>query len=144
MRIEERQSVLEITATDDGSGDFLVAIEAQSEGFSGHADGHVVGAEWHAFVRQLADLEAQRKGAARLSSAATGDFAREVKALDSRGRMGVSGALSYRRSGVEDWPVQQLRFSFEFDPSKLSAFSRAAANAQQYAAGDCETHTPEH
>jgi hypothetical protein len=50
--------------------------------------------------------------------------------------MGVSGVLSYRRVGVQEWPVQQLYFAFEFDPSKLAAFARAAANAQQHAAGD--------
>jgi hypothetical protein len=136
MKIEEKDSVLELVATDDGSGDFLVTIEAQIEGFCGHADGHVFGAAWHAFVRQLAALEAERKGAARLISAMPGDFDLEVMALDSKGHMGLSGVLSYRRAGVDEWPVQQLRFGFEFDPSKLSAFAKAAANAQQRAAGD--------
>jgi hypothetical protein len=73
--------------------------------------------------------------AARLISAMPGEFDLEVKSIDSKGHMGVSGVLSYRRLGVEQWPVQQLRFAFEFDPSKLSAFV-AAASAQQCAAGD--------
>ena len=136
MRIEEEDSVLELTATSDDSGDFLVSIEAQSEGFSGHADGHVVGAAWQSFVRELAALEEKRKGAARLVSAMPGEFDIEVKSIDSKGHMGASGALSYRRAGVEQWPAQQLRFAFEFDPSKLSAFVVAAAGAQQRAAGD--------
>jgi hypothetical protein len=129
MRIEDKDSVLELAVADDGSGDFLVAIEAQSEGFCGHANSHVVGAAWHAFVRQLAALDAERKGAARLISAMPGEFDLEVKAIDSKGHMGVSGVLSYRRVGVEEWPVQQLRFAFEFDPSKLSGLAKAAANA---------------
>jgi hypothetical protein len=129
MRIEEKDSVLELTVTEDGSGDFLVAVEAQSEGFAGHADGHVVGAAWHAFVGQLAMLEAERRGAARLISAMSGEFDLEVKAIDCKGHMGVCGVLSYRSVGVEEWPVQQLRFAFEFDPSKLSDFAIAAANA---------------
>ena len=136
MRIKEKDSVLQLTATNDGSGDFLVAIEVQSEGFSGHVDGHVVGAAWQTFVRQLTTLEAERKGAARLVSAMPGEFHLEVKSIDGKGHMGVSGELSYRRVGVERWPVQQLRFAFEFDPSKLSAFVVAAAGAQQRAAGD--------
>jgi hypothetical protein len=136
MKIEEEDSVLELTATSDGSGDFFVAIETQSEGFSGHADGHVEGAAWQTFVRELTTLEAERKGAARLVSAMPGEFDLEVKSIDSKGHMGVCGVLSYRRVGVEQWPVQQLRFAFEFDPSKLSAFVVAAAGAQQRAAGD--------
>jgi hypothetical protein len=135
MRIEEQESVLELTVTPDGSGDFLVAVEARSEGFCGHADGVVVGAAWGAFVQELGILEAERKGVARLISA-LGEFDLEVRAIDSRGHMGASGVLSYRPAGIEEWPVQQLRFAFEFDPSKLSSFANAAANAQQCAAGD--------
>jgi hypothetical protein len=133
MRIEEKDSVLELIVTEDGSGDFLVAIEARSEGFSGHADGHVVGDAWRAFVRQLAILEAERKGTARLISVMPGEFDLEVKASDGRGHMGVSGVLAYRRVGVGDWPVQQLSFAFEFDPSKLLAFASAAASTQSAA-----------
>src|SRR5688572_17672915 len=136
MKLEGGCALLDLTVSDEGSGDFLVAIEAQSEGFSGHADGHVVGAAWHVFVEQLAVLEAERKGSARLISAMPGEFELEVRAIDGKGHMGVSGLLSYRRVGVEEWPVQQLRFAFEFDPSKLSAFVRAVATAQQRAAGD--------
>jgi hypothetical protein len=136
MKIEEKDSVLELAATDDGSGDFVVAVKVQSEGFSGHTDGHVVSAAWHGFVRELVALEAERKGAARLISAIPGEFDLEVKAIDSKGHMGISGVLSYCRAGVQEWPMQQLRFAFEFDPSKLSAFVTAAANAQQCAAGD--------
>ena len=136
MKIEEKDSVLQLSATDDGSGDYLVAIEAQSGGFSGHADGHVTGAAWRGFVQELVALEAGWKGAARLISAIPGEFDLEVTAIDSKGHMGVSGVLSHRSVGVEHWPVQQLRFAFEFDPSKLSAFVVSAASAQQRAAAD--------
>ena len=135
MKIVEGDSILQLTATEDGSGDFLVSVEAQSQGFSGHADGHVVGAAGHVFVRQLTVLEAQRKGAASLTSAMPGEFELEVKAVDSRGHMGVSGVLSYRTVGLEDRSLQQLRFAFEFDPSKLAAFVNAAAQAEREPAG---------
>jgi hypothetical protein len=94
-----------------------------------------VGSAWRAFVRELTALEAQRKGAARLLSAMPGEFDLEVKAIDDKGHMGVSGVLSYR-VGIEQWPVQQLRFALEFDPSKLSAFVVTAAGARQCAAAD--------
>ncbi len=61
MRIEEKESVLALTVSEECSGDFLVAVEARSEGFSGHADGHVVGATWRAFARQLADSRRSNK-----------------------------------------------------------------------------------
>ena len=74
MRIEEQDSVLQLTVTPDGSGDFLVAVEARSEGFSGHADGVVVGAAWGVFVPELGILEAKRKGvAANAQQCAAGD-----------------------------------------------------------------------
>lgn len=125
-----------LTAVEDGSGDFLVSVEARSRGFSGHADGHVVGADWHSFVRQLSVLEAERKGEAHLISATPGEFDIEIKSLDSRGHLGVSGILSYRCPGDEERFLQRLNFAFEFDPSKLAAFASAAVSAQQHAAGD--------
>lgn len=112
-------SLLVVTFEDDGSGDLLVSIEASSDGFSGHADGHVVGEDWERFVAELGHLERNRKGAARLSSAFPGEFEVVIGARDSVGHMGVSGILQYRRVGVEQWPVQQLHFAFEFDPSLL-------------------------
>ena len=136
MEILEADSALVLTVADDGAGDFLVSVEVRSDGFSGHADGVVVGAEWRSFVQQLANLEAERRGSARLTSALSGEFEIRIHATDSRGHMGLSGALSYRRVGVEDWPAQELHFAFEFDPSKLASFARAVANAQQRAAGD--------
>lgn len=69
------------------------------------------GAEWHSFVRQLGILERERKGAARLVSAIPGEFDIEVKAVDSRGHLGVSGALSRRRVGDAEWCVQRLHFA---------------------------------
>lgn len=135
MEIVEGDSVFVLTAADDGSGDYLVSVEARAQGFSGHADGHVAGAEWHSFVRQLEVLERERKGAAHLISAMPGEFDIEVKAVDSRGHLGVSGVLSYQRVGDAEWCVQRLHFAFGFDPSKLAAFANAAS-AQQRAAAD--------
>jgi hypothetical protein len=129
MEILEADSTLVLAATDDGDGDFLISVEVRSDGFSGHEDGVVVGPEWCSFVEQLGALETERKGSAHLLSAVSGEFDVRVHAIDGRGHMGVSGVLSYRRVGVEDWPAQQLHFAFEFDPSKLAPFARAAAAA---------------
>jgi hypothetical protein len=135
LQIQEADSLLLLSASDDGSGDVLLSVEVRCDGFSGHADGVVVASEWETFVQQLAALETERKGSARLSSA-LGELDFKVHSIDNRGHMGVSGVLSYHRVGVEEWPVQQLHFAFEFEPSKLAAFASDAANAQQRAAGD--------
>lgn len=114
-------SSLLVTFEDDGAGDFLLSIEASSDGFSGHADGHVIGEDWERFVAELRCLESSRKGAARFASAFPGEFEFEIGSVDSVGHMGVSGVLRYRRVGVEQWPQQQLHFAFEFDPSLLAS-----------------------
>ncbi len=129
--VTEKGSSLLVTFDSDGSGDFLVSIEAKSGGFSGHADGHVVGADWQQFVGDLRRLEETRRGAARFASAIPGEFELTVEAIDSRGHMGVSGVVRYRRAGVEDWPQQQLHFAFKFDPSRLASLVQNAGAAQQ-------------
>jgi len=136
ISLSEKESSLLITCDSDGAGDFLVAIETKTDGFEGHADGHVVGAEWQQFVADLQRLEKTRKGVARFASASPGEFELSIKAIDSRGHMGVIGVLRYRRVGVEDWPQQQLQFAFEFDPSLLTSLVQSTTAAQQRAPGD--------
>lgn len=120
LSITSDASLLVVTIDDDGSGDLLVSIEASSDGFSGHADGHVVGEDWERFATELEHLEKNRKGVACFSSAFPGEFEVVIEARDSVGHMGVSGSLQYRRVGAEQWPAQQLHFAFEFDPSLLN------------------------
>lgn len=131
--LTEKESSLLITCQSDATSDLLVAIEAKSEGFQGHADGHVPSAEWHKFEADLQRLDKTRKGGARFASAYPGEFEISVNAIDSRGHMGVSGVLRYRRVGVEEWPQQQLHFAFEFDPSKLALLVRSISTDQQNA-----------
>lgn len=119
LSITSDASLLVVNFDDDGSGDLLVSIEASSDGFSGHADGHVVRENWERFVTELERLERNRKGVACFSSAFPGGFEVLIEARDSVGHMGVSGVLQYRRVGVERWSAQQLNFAFEFDPSLL-------------------------
>lgn len=127
MTIREGESVLELKCQSDGSGDYLASIEVRVDGFAGHADGHIVGGEWTAFADALRTLEATRNGEARLASAMPGEFELRIHAINSRGHMGVSGLLHYRRVGADEWPDQQLRFAFEFDQAMLPAFARAVA-----------------
>ena len=103
---------------DQGDGDYLVSIEAEAEGFKGHADGHVTGSDLRTFTDGLKELERSRKGKAVLISALPDEFQVTVQAIDSVGHMGVTGALRYTRLGCE-WPVQALQFGFDFEPNQL-------------------------
>jgi hypothetical protein len=132
-KLSEGNATLIVSATDDGAGDFLVAIETQCNGFGGHADGHVVGAEWRAFLVKLSQLEKERKGAAEFSSANQGEFNLVFKAIDSRGHLGVAGTLGF--SNANAMHRQQLSFSFEIDPSSLQPFLAQLLEAQQGAQG---------
>ena len=114
----ERDSLLLVSFLEDGSGDFLVSIEAHVDGFSGHADGHVAGAEWLQFVADLQQLAQSRKGAARVRSADPEGFELSIHTIDSLGHVATSGTLRFRRPGAE-WPQQELAFGFAFDPSRL-------------------------
>lgn len=126
--IQEGESSLGVCCAPDGCGDYLASIEVAVDGFSGHADGHVVGSEWLAFMDALARLEQTRKGEARFCSAFPGEFEVKIHSIDSRGHMGVSGLLRYSRAGGDEWPHQALKFAFAFDPSKLPSFARAVAH----------------
>jgi hypothetical protein len=127
LSVSEGESLLGLSLSDDGSGDFLVSIEVRTDQFAGHADGHVVGAHWLQFVADLRRLEQSRKGAARLVSASPGEFELTIGAVDATGHIGVSGVLSYRRPGVEYRPRQRLEFGFPIDPSSLVALAHSAA-----------------
>lgn len=111
-------SSFELTSESDRAGDYLVAVEAESDGFKGHADGHVAGASWQNFCAALITLEQCRKGEATLDSAMPGEFSLRIGALNSTGHMSVTGVLAFSR---EAWPRQILNFAFEFDPSQLVA-----------------------
>ena len=121
IRFSGEKALFSLSAEPDGSGDFLVAVEAEVEGFSGHADGHVVGDHWKAFMESLRQLEKTRKGSALLESAAPGEFEVLIRAVNGRGHMGISGALRYC---VQEERGQRLEFSFEFDPSQLMAAAK--------------------
>jgi hypothetical protein len=123
--LEEGSASLKLTCESDADGGYLASIEASVDGFTGHADGHVAGRDLAAFVDALTRLEKSRKGEAKLESAASGEFELRLHSIDSRGHMGVSGSLRFSRLGGDYWPHQQLRFSFEFDSSKLAALLRS-------------------
>jgi hypothetical protein len=99
-------------------GDYLVTVEAEVEGFKGHADGHVTESDFKAFTEGLEQLERSRKGRTAVASPGPCEFEVIVHAIDSVGHMGASGILKYLRPGDES-PSQILHFSFEFEPSQL-------------------------
>ena len=99
-------------------GDYLASVDAEAEGFKGHADGHVAGADFRVFIEGLEKLERTRKGKAVLISAAPDEFQVTVQAVDGVGHMSVAGTLRYRSLGCER-PTQILRFEFDFEPSQL-------------------------
>src|SRR5262245_25794647 len=92
-------------------GDYLVSVEAEVEGFKGHADGHVAESDFKAFATGLAELERSRKGKTAVASPGPCEFEVIVHAIDGVGHMGVSGILKYLRPGDES-PSQTLHFSF--------------------------------
>ena len=110
----------------EGSGDYVVSIEAEADGFRGHADGHAVGAAVREFVRGLIRLEQSRKGKAQLASVIQNEFQVTIQAIDGVGHMGVSGILRAGPFGPEGRPPQMLKFFFEFDPSQLPEAVRQA------------------
>lgn len=69
IRISATGASFLLTSESDGTDDYLVAIDAEADGFKGHADGHVVGAAWHGFCAALIALEQSREGEATLESA---------------------------------------------------------------------------
>ena len=105
-------------------GDFLVSIEAESYGFTGHADGHVAENDFQQFVKSLRDLERTRLCDATLVSAMPGEFEVSIRSLDNLGHLAVQGKLSWD-DGTYYEHVNQLTFSFEFDPSGLAAFVKS-------------------
>lgn len=122
IRLTAPEASFLLSSESDSGSDYLIAIEAQADGFNGHADGHIVGAAWLGFCSALIALEETRKGEATLESAVPGEFSIRVGALNGKGHMSVSGVLSYGRSG---WPRQSLTFAFEFEPSQLAAVQLA-------------------
>jgi hypothetical protein len=122
IRFSATESSFLLTVESDGSGDYLVAISAETDGFKGHADGHVAGSCWTKFSRELVALNDSRKGEAKLESAFPGEFSVRIGAANRRGHMSVSGTLGFSRG---EWPRQCLEFGFEFDPTQLGAIQPA-------------------
>jgi hypothetical protein len=111
-------TLMSINWNAQGDGDYLASVEAEAEGFKGHADGHVTRSDLKAFFEGLRKLEHTRKGKAVLISAAPDEFEVTVQAVDAVGHMAVIGTLRYTSLGGER-PTQILRFEFDFEPNQL-------------------------
>jgi len=98
--------------------DYYVAIAVKAHGFRGHADGHVIDAEFRAFARSMQDLADSRNGEASMKSAHPGLFELTVRSVDRVGHLGVFGSLSFETVGHPE-ERQSLRFSLHFDPAQI-------------------------
>ncbi len=110
-------------------GDYYVVIKAKAHGFRGHADGHVVDAEFKAFAKGVQDLARSRRGEASLTSAHPGLFDLTIRSVDSVGHLGVFGSLSFETVG-DPKEQQSLQFSLNFDPAQIE---RAASALREIA-----------
>jgi hypothetical protein len=126
FRVEAGKSSVVVHTHPDGDGDFLVAIEASVDGFSGHADGHVTSSDFKVFADQCRALEKNRQGVASFSSALEGEFTLSLRSIDRLGHLGVAGRLHYRAQGEEF--AQRLDFEFAFDPAELQNVLRGLDN----------------
>lgn len=119
-RLESAEDSFELSWTHDG--DYLLSIIVVSYGYSGHASGHVVNPQFESFRSSLATLEKTRQGTASITSFLSGDFEFTIGSIDRVGHMGVSGRLRFDNLSGNWLHLNELRFSFEFDPSELSGF----------------------
>jgi hypothetical protein len=74
ITLTAKEATFRLSYEADGSGDYLIGLEAAVEGFRGHADGHIVGKDWLEFRNDLNKLEQDRKGKAHLGSALPEEF----------------------------------------------------------------------
>ena len=109
-----------------------VRVEAAGYGFAGgHPELLLSGAELDAFLRGLQTLEASRRGSAQLTSRSHGEFALELRAIETTGRI----LATIRIERLADVSGQPHRHSAAFDfevgasdlPSWVAAFKALRA-----------------
>jgi hypothetical protein len=117
MVIREGGDWLEVVATDrvpdhlPTPGDTRLSVAIESQGFAGRGSTWVEASRLAAFVAELRELEASRRGAAEVESISPGEFRLRVWATDRAGHVALAGRLSHGG--------QALEFGFAFCPSEL-------------------------
>jgi hypothetical protein len=99
-------------------GDYLVMIVAETRGFRGHAEGHVVKAEFESFAKRVSELATSRQGEASFHAARRGDFELLVKSVDRSGHLGIFGCLRFDSGDGSD-ERQSLQFALRIESGQI-------------------------
>lgn len=140
LRFERHGDLFEMGATieEDASlqskGDAYVTVLVQSGRFRGHNDLWVQREALRDFAAQLAALDRDLSGEARLSGVSPDELELVVRAVTSRGHVALSGRTGYFIQGDHGRYWHSVSFGFEFDPGQLSGVLRHSWLAR-YAAG---------
>lgn len=114
-----------LTLTWRHEGDFVIAIEVQSNGYAGQVDGCITEAVFRQFARALVELERKQSGEAMFASMIPGEFEVLIRALDNVGQTGVYGKFHSHDDRLSFRHGNRLSFGFEIDRSALAAFVQA-------------------
>ena len=123
MILRDGSTSLEIRVTDVApqipphsvGGDVRLLVRLRCDDFAGATSGWVKREVWHAFIRQLEQLDRQRQGEAVLQSMSPDELRLRVFATDHAGHMAVDGQVRTRS-------LRDLRLQFgavAFDPTFL-------------------------
>jgi hypothetical protein len=111
-------------------GDVRVVVRARLLDFSGAADAWVLRDAWSEFLRQLRQLEQDRRGEASLLAISPEELRVRIFALDRAGHVGVEGELTSFFIAKHDPRAASLKFgTIEIEPSALPALVRELESA---------------
>jgi len=130
LRIESGSDFLELDATIEEEptlqslGDAYVTVIVQAGGFGGRNDLWVQREQIEEFVAQLAALDRNLSGEARLSAPSPDELELVVRAVTSRGHVALCGTTRYfiQRENGRYWHA--VSFGFEFEPSQIATALR--------------------
>ncbi len=101
--------------------DVLLNVTVEVSGFTAADQSWITASDWHGFLSELASLEHDRRGHARLVGASPDDLRLEFYSTDRAGHMAVRGEL--RRVTAQAFELG-LRFGFSFEPDDLPRILR--------------------
>ena len=111
-------------------GSVRVVVRVRLRDFAGAADAWVQWDAWSDFIRQLRQLERDRRGEATLRGTSTEELRVRIFALDRAGHMGVEGSLTSFFIADHDPRAASLKFgTIEIEPSALPALVRELESA---------------
>ena len=126
MEIREGHNCVTIEPVDrlpadlQSAGDVELSVEVASEQFSGHGFTWIAAPALAAFLNQLRDLEAKRRGEATIEGLSPGEFRLRVWSVDRRGHVAVGGLVTKRiHKGEGSSCRHAVEFGFEFEPTLL-------------------------